>query len=104
MRQIRGDSTKGGKIGSEIRRKTAPFCPKREPSMRYHPQAPWAAGSAAWSGLEALGHGAQGKAFRYQGNKPKKAPNFRSGPLVRLAATYSPAWCSSTIGAGGLNG
>ena len=34
----------------------------------------------------------------------KKAPDHQIGGSIGLAATYSPAWCSSTIGAGGLNG
>ena len=34
----------------------------------------------------------------------KKAPDLMIGGSIGLAATYSPAWCSSTIGAGGLNG
>ena len=35
-------------------------------------------------------------------SKKKRALSFLNA-LCKLAATYSPTWCSSTIGANGLN-
>ena len=35
-------------------------------------------------------------------NKKKRALSFLNA-LCKLTATYSPTWCSSTIGANGLN-